>query len=137
MRAGGLLAAAPLNNMRGFAVDESQHSPSLHASQRTLLYQPGCLVRVTQQIAHRAHVYPTTITGRVLRQERQESGSWFARNKANRLWLDRLIIEKADGEKSVLNLDEFTHVEVLDGPQPVEAAAPLTQPAQDRAGSLT
>ncbi len=106
-------------------------------SPRTLLYQPGTHVRVTQQIAQRAHVYAITLTGRILRQERQESGSWFARNKADRLWLDRLIVEKDDGEKIVLNLDEFTHVDVLNGPPPMEGVPPLVTADQDRAGSLT
>jgi hypothetical protein len=118
-------------------MDESQNSAALNSSQRTLLYQPGSIVRVTQQIAHRTHVYPITVKGKVLGQERQASGSWFARNRADRLWLDRLIIEKEDGEKVVLNLDEFTCVKVIQGPPPVEGVSPMISPARDRTGSLT
>ncbi len=118
-------------------MNQSLHAPHGMSLPRTLLYQPGTHVRVTQQIVHRAHVYSIALTGRILRQERQESGSWFARNKADRLWLDRLIVEKEDGEKIVLNLDEYTHVDVLNGPPPVEGVPPLVTADQDRSGSLT
>ena len=118
-------------------MNESQTSAALKQSQKTLLYQPGTLVRVTQQIAHRTHVYPISVEGKVLGQERQPSGSWFARNRSDKLWLDRLIIQKQDGEKIVLNLDEFTSVQVLDGPPPVEGVPPMVSTARDRTSSLT
>jgi hypothetical protein len=118
-------------------LNESQTSAALNDSQKTLLYSPGTRVQVTQQIAQRSHVYPISVIGTVLRQERQESGSWFARNKGNRLWLDRLIIQKDDGEKVVLNLDEFSSVKVLAGAQPTAGAAPMVSPNMDRSSSLT
>ena len=118
-------------------VDESQLSQSLRPGQRTLVYAPGSVVRVTQQIARRTQSTAIAVTGRVLRQERQESGSWFARNKGQRLWLDRLIIEKDDGEQLVLNLDDYTHIELLQGPPPQDGQTPLIEPSQDRTGSLT
>lgn len=118
-------------------MNESQASAALNGSQKTLLYAPGTRVEVTQQIAQRSHVYPISVTGTVLRQERQETGSWFARNKLERFWLDRLIIQKDDGEKVVLNLDEFSSVKVLQGPQPTAGAAPLVLPNTDRSSSLT
>ena len=116
---------------------ESQNSAFLSGAQRTTVYQPGTVVRVTQQIAHRSHVYPIAITGKVIRQERQETGSWYAGNKNNRLWLDRLIIEREDGEKVVLNMDEFTHIDVVEGKEPSPGSAPLVTANMDRAGSLT
>ncbi len=118
-------------------MNESQTSAALNDAQKTLLYGPGIRVEVTQQIAQRSHVYPIGVTGTVLRQERQESGSWFARNKGDKLWLDRLIIQKDDGEKVVLNLDEFTSVKVLQGAQGTPGAAPLVTPNADRSSSLT
>ena len=118
-------------------MQESQNSAFLNGTQKCTVYQPGTRVRVTQQIAHRSHVYPIAITGTVIRQERQETGSWYARNKSQRLWLDRLIIEREDGEKMVLNLDEFTHIAVLDGDQPTAGSAPMVTANIDRAGSLT
>ncbi len=122
---------------RELFVDESQLSQSLRPGQRTLVYAPGSIVRVTEQISRRTQSHAIAVTGRVLRQERQESGSWFARNKGHRLWLDRLIIEKDDGEQLVLNLDDYTHIELLHGPRPKDGPTPMIEPAQDRTGSLT
>jgi len=118
-------------------VNESELSKGLGAAQATVVYAPGSQVRVTQQIPQRDAVYTTTVTGKVLRQERQGTGSWYARNKNNKLWLDRLILEKADGEISVLNLDEYSRIELLDGPPPAHAVPPMVLPSQDEAGALT
>ena len=116
---------------------ESETSPSLNPEQKTVLYEPGTLVRVTQQIPRRLDTYTISVTGRVVRQERQNSGSWFARNKRDRVWLDRLLIEKADGEITILNLDAYTAVEVLEGRPAALSEAPLVEPAQDPSASIT
>lgn len=116
---------------------ESETSPGLSPTQKTLRYEPGSLVRVTQQIPRRLDTYTTTITGKVVRQERQNSGSWFARNKRNRVWLDRLMIQKEDGEITILNLDEYTMVEVLQGPAAIGGDSPLVEPAQDASAAIT
>lgn len=116
---------------------ETETSAGLSPDQKTLLYQPGTLVRVTQQIPRRTDTYTTSVTGKVIRQERQYSGSWFARNKCNRVWLDRLILQKQDGEITILNLDEYTVVEVLQGVEGVKGESPLTQPSQDPTANIT
>jgi len=116
---------------------ESEMSAGLSPDQKTVVYQPGTVVRVMQQIPRRLDTYTTTVTGTVIRQERQNSGSWFARNKRGRVWLDRLIIQKADGEITILNLDEYTVVEVLSGPAGVKAESPLVVPADDATANLT
>ncbi len=116
---------------------ESELSAGMSPDQKTMLYSPGTMVRITQQIPRRTDTYTITVTGKVIRQERQSSGSWFARNKRNKVWLDRLIIQKADGEISILNLDEYTVVEVLQGSAGVKADSPMVVPADDAAASLT
>src|ERR1051325_7319539 len=116
---------------------ESETSLGLHPEQKTSLYAPGTVVKIPQQTPRRIDTYTTSVTGKVIRQERQNSGSWFARNKRNRVWLDRLVIQKADGEVSILNLDEYTVVEVLEGPAGTKAEAPLVAPAQDATASIT
>ena len=118
-------------------MNENELSAGLNSAQSTVLYAPGSHVRVTQQIPRRTDTYTTTVQGKVLRQERQGSGSWFARNKKNKVWLDRLIIEKADGEISILNLDEYTRIELLDGPPAAKAAPPMVLPNQDGASAIT
>jgi hypothetical protein len=116
---------------------ESERSAGLSPDQKTAFYAPGTRVRITQQIPRRTDTYTTTLTGTVVRHERQNSGSWFARNKCNRVWLDRIVLRKADGEITVLNLDEYTVVEVLDAPPAVTGEAPLVEPAQDRGAGIT
>jgi hypothetical protein len=115
---------------------ESEMSQGLSPEQMTSIYQPGALVRITQQIPRRTGVYTAQITCRVIRQERQNSGSWYARNPRDKVWLDRLIVRKENGETSILNLDEYTAVEILEGPPTVAGESPLISPAQDASASV-
>ena len=72
---------------------------------------PGTKVKVTQQIAARDYSWSAVVQGTIVQFEQKKTGSWFAHSKSDKLWLDRLVIKKADGEITTLNLDEFTHVE--------------------------
>ena len=83
--------------------------------------RPGVRVRVTQQIAARNHTWTADVTGTVVGYEKKQTGSWFAHSKNDKLWLDRLLIRKDDGELTTLNLDEFSHVDILVG-EPAAAA---------------
>ena len=76
---------------------------------------PGTRVKVTQQIAARHYSLPTEVVGTVVRYEQRPTGSWFAHSKDDRLWLDRLLLRKADGELTTLNLDDFSAVQILAG----------------------
>jgi hypothetical protein len=76
--------------------------------------RPGIRVKVTQQIAARHYSWNTDIIGIVVSFEQKPTGSWFAHSLDDKLWLDRLTIRKDDGEITTLNLDEFTHIEILD-----------------------
>lgn len=93
-------------------------------------FQPGQKVAVTQQIAQRDEVWTTKIAGTVVRAEQAKTGSWFARSKDDRLWLDRLVLRKDDGEIVVINLDPYSHVELLDVPSDAAAANPAIQGQQ-------
>ncbi|HEY7089622.1 MAG TPA: hypothetical protein VH518_16105 [Tepidisphaeraceae bacterium] len=73
---------------------------------------PGAKVKVTQQIAARHYALPAVVRGTVVKYGQRETGSWFAHSRDDRLWLDRLVLRKDDGEITTLNLDEFSHVEV-------------------------
>ncbi len=74
---------------------------------------PGARVRVTQQIAGSDYSWPTVVVGTIMEFAQQETGSWFAHSKDDRLWLDRLILRKDDGEITALNLDDYSVVEIL------------------------
>jgi hypothetical protein len=75
--------------------------------------RPGARVRVVQQIAARHYAWGTEHEGTVVRYEQKQTGSWYAHSRGDKLWLDRLQIRKDDGEVFVLNLDEYTHLEIL------------------------
>ena len=76
---------------------------------------PGVRVKVTQQIAGRDYTWPTDITGVVVSFEQKQTGSWYAHSRGDKLWLDRLTLRKPDGELTTLILDDYTHIEVLEG----------------------
>ena len=74
--------------------------------------KPGVRVKVTQQIAARDYSWQADVRGTVVAYEQKQTGSWFAHSKNDKLWLDRLVIRKGDGEITTLNLDEYTHIEI-------------------------
>ena len=84
--------------------------------------RPGVRVKVIQQIAGRNYTWTADVTGTVVEYEQKQTGSWYAHSKNDKLWLDRLTIRKEDGELTTLNLDEFSHVEILTG-EPAGSAA--------------
>lgn len=75
--------------------------------------KPGQMVRVRQQIDTREGAWPSVVEGRVIRYEQRPTGSWFAHGKNDRLWLQRLRLEKSDGEIVELALDAATRVEIV------------------------
>jgi hypothetical protein len=127
---------SPLSKIR-CTMHETETSPALNPDQKTAFFQPGTLVRVTQQIPHRLDTCTSTVSGKVIRQERHSSGSWFAGNKDDRVWLDRLVIEKTDGEITILNLDEYSVIEVLEGAPAAVAESPLVEPAERPDSGIT
>ncbi len=75
--------------------------------------RPGAMVRVVQQIAARDYSWGTEHVGTVVRYEQKQTGSWYAHSRGDKLWLDRLVMKKNDGEIFTFNLDEYTHLDVL------------------------
>ena len=83
---------------------------------------PGAKVKITQQIAARDYAWTSDVIGTVLSFEQKQTGSWYAHSKNEKLWLDRLLVRKDDGELTTLNLDDYSHVQVL-SPAPAGADA--------------
>ncbi len=71
------------------------------------------MVQVTQQIPHRDRTWTNIVKGTIVACEQRPTGSWFAHSKSDRLWLDRLVIRREDGEILTLILDAYSHVEML------------------------
>ena len=55
----------------------------------------------------------TTVEGTVVTFQQQKTGSWYAHSRDHKLWMDRLELRKDDGEIVLLNLDHYSHVDVL------------------------
>ena len=77
-------------------------------------FSPGQRVRVTQQTPRQLQTWTIKVEGIVQRQEQRKTGSWYAHAKDDKLWLDRLVLKKDDGEIVVVNLDQHTHIDLLD-----------------------
>lgn len=76
--------------------------------------RPGARVRVIQQIAARHYAWGTAHVGTLLKYEQKQTGSWYAHSRGDKLWLDRLTIRKEDGEVFTFNLDDYTHIDILE-----------------------
>ena len=76
-------------------------------------YKPGMRVRVTQQIPFGKRPTSAVVEGVIERYGQQKTGSWFAHAKDDKLWLDRLELLKDDGEKVTVNLDQYSHVDIV------------------------
>lgn len=96
----------PLPSTLGWPMDESIRKQLV----------PGAKVKVIQQIAARNYSWASEIAGTVIEYQQQETGSWYAHSKNDRLWLDRLTLRLPDGEITTLNLDEFSAVTVQSQP---------------------
>ena len=75
--------------------------------------RPGVRVKVTQQIAARHYALSSDVIGTVVEYEQKQTGSWYAHSKNDKLWLDRLKLRRDDGELMTLNLDEYSHIELI------------------------
>ena len=85
--------------------------------------RPGVRVKVIQQIAGRNYTWTADVAGTVVEYEQKQTGSWFAHSKNDKLWLDRLLIRKTDGELTTLSLDNSSRIEILTD-EPAAATGP-------------
>jgi hypothetical protein len=82
---------------------------------KTSLHSPGRRVRVIQQVPHTDRVWTNVTEGVITRYQQARTGSWFAHAKDAQLWLDRLELRLDDGEITVLNLDQYSVIESVEG----------------------
>lgn len=100
------MTSAPVPSSRPSTPPTTPPSP-------TTRYAPGSRVRVTQQVPRLTGTLTTRTEGTIVRFGQQKTGSWYAHSQDDKLWLDRLELRKDDGELVVLNLDQYSRVEVL------------------------
>ncbi len=84
----------------------------------------GQRVEISQTVGRRARPWRSTITGVIEKITEQKTGSWYAHAKDDKLWLRRVELRKDDGELTLLTLDRFSEIRLLDG-----AAGPAPEPA--------
>jgi len=77
-------------------------------------FPPGTPVSVTETTILRDKPIETQVIGVVEAWEDLPTGSWFARGKNDRLWLKRLRLRKADGETTLLVIDDGTSIAMLE-----------------------
>lgn len=82
---------------------------------------PGATVEVVQQIPHRDRAWTQMVRGTIVAYEQRPTGSWYAHSRNDKLWLDRLVLRKADGEIMTLNLDDYSSLKVERPPEPAPA----------------
>jgi len=82
---------------------------------------PGAQVKVIQQLAGRDYSWSSDVRGTVVDFEQEQTGSWYAHSKDDKLWLDRLTLAKDDGEIIKLILDDYSVVEIVSPAEPTPA----------------
>ena len=75
--------------------------------------KPGVKVKVTQQIVARDHTWQSEVIGTIVALGQAKTGSWYAHSKDQRLWLDRMTLKKDNGETTMLNLDQYSRIDLL------------------------
>lgn len=86
---------------------------AMDQAQALKTYRPGQRVIITQQIPQRNQVLHARVEGEVVSFDRRKTGSWYAHAKDHKLWLDRLMLRKDDGEVVQCILDSHTRIEVV------------------------
>ena len=95
-------------------------------------FSVGQRVTVTQQVQLKG--WTTSVTGVIERLEQRKTGSWYAHAKDDKLWLDRLVLEKDDGEIVVCNLDPYSRIELVDGTEGIGGESASTEQAPQADG---
>ncbi|MFQ6048855.1 MAG: hypothetical protein ACE5K7_05780 [Phycisphaerae bacterium] len=74
----------------------------------------GQRVSVVQHVRWRDRTWSTEVVGTVISCQPQPTGSWFVHAPDGRLWLQRLRLQKDDGELVDLILDQRSQITRLD-----------------------
>lgn len=76
----------------------------------TATIESGQRVRVKHSVVGRDRTWTSTIEGVVQSCDTRPTGSWFAHGKNDKLWLQRIMLKKDDGELVLVNVDSDTEV---------------------------
>ncbi|MCS7306318.1 MAG: hypothetical protein NZ602_14570 [Thermoguttaceae bacterium] len=76
--------------------------------------KPGDLVEVVQRVTVGMQSWTVSVRGQVLWTERRAQGLHFPRTPDEKTYCDLIVLEKSDGERTTVCLDEFTQIYRLD-----------------------
>ncbi len=77
-------------------------------------FPQGTPVCIKQTIEMGGKNLETKVVGSVQAWEELPTGSWHAHGKKDKLWLKRLKLRKADGEITLLIIDDATEIAKLE-----------------------
>lgn len=77
--------------------------------------KPGQRVRIYQEIDRREGVWSSDVVGTVVAVKAEKTGSWYAHGKDDKLWLNRIQLQKDSGELTSVSVDQYTRYEILSG----------------------
>jgi len=102
--------------MRHVAADSIGADSTIMATETVYeaAFPPGTPVCVSETTRRRDQSIQTRVIGVVDAWEDMPTGSWFAHGKNDKLWLKRLRLRKADGETTVLVVDDGTSIAKLE-----------------------
>jgi hypothetical protein len=76
--------------------------------------QPGERVEVTHTIIVGMRQWTATTTGSVVATQRRRHGLHYQRNPDDRVWSDAIVMQRDDGERTTVTVDEFTRIRRLE-----------------------
>ncbi len=76
--------------------------------------QPGDRVEVDHEVKVGLTRWHTQTTGQVVRTERRRHGLHHKRNFDDKVWSDMIVLEREDGERTTVTVDEYTRVKRID-----------------------
>ena len=77
-------------------------------------FPPGTPVCVTMLTRLRNREIESRVIGTVEAWDHLPTGSWYARAKNDKLWLDRVRLRRVDGEMTLLVIDDATTISRLE-----------------------
>lgn len=75
--------------------------------------KPGQQVRISQEIDRREGAWKSQVVGTVVSAAPEQSGSWHARGKGQKLWLYRVRLQRENGEQTTVVVDQNTTIEAI------------------------
>jgi len=77
-------------------------------------FPPGTPVVLRERVERREASWESEVSGVVESWEERPTGSWYAHGKDDKLWLKRLKLRKADGEITIIVIDDHTTIAKLE-----------------------